>query len=181
MNRKGFFTAIISLIIMVLIVTMLSVQQNASKQIRAEYYQRAIFELKTGTQSTQYLLDKSASDAIADSVDNENCTLSETDYTKTIEKYFNGETGIIERTKEFFGIECEEIIVPNPVDISDFQFDLKCYRDIPSGFRAEYTTTIQLSKEATVTAVGIPPVCKVQVKDLQSGTCDALINKTICE
>ena len=141
-----------------------------------------VFELKTGTQNMQYLLDKAASDAMADTIDTETCTVDGTEYAGTINKYFKNITG---NATEYHGMQCMEIIVPEASSGTDFSFDLNCYKIMPSGFRAEYIKEITLNKEVTVKkespGIGQPEVCTAQVKDLQSETCDALINKATCE
>ncbi len=172
MNKKGFFTAVIAGITVILLVTMFSVQQNFAKNRQAEYYQRAIFELKTGAQNTQYLLDKSASDAMADCI-NITCVQG-TAYKTKIMEYFKT---ITDNATAYYGIQCDTITVPAVASGTDFSFDLKCYKNMLDGFRAEYKKTITLKKEITFQMAG---VCEIQVKDAQSGTCDALINKAAC-
>jgi len=190
LNKNGFLTAIVSVIIIVLLSTTLFVQSTAIKTKKTESNQRAIFELKGGMQNTQQLMDKAVADAMSDCYNRLTCELVEEcklpegtkDYSAKINPYMQT---VIEASLESTGIECSTESLPSLIDNDNvvFTFDLVCRRSFYDGFSVEIKKPIPVDKTITTLMVPNPPgvdKCTIKVFDNQSGTCDFLANLEDC-
>lgn len=127
-----------------------------------------ITNVLAGWQNMRYLLDKTTSDAIYDTVlANGSCTLSG-DFQNNIVSYYTQIVDSISKTPS-----CNALNTTVSVDSVNSKvnavFDLKCSTNIQNKLTVEFSDNISLTKTVELNA---GPPCTIKVKDNDSGNYD---------
>jgi len=165
MNRKAAYSGSIALIAVVILV---SVSFNSSAVLQAEAGQRqakTIIDVKRDWQMARYLLDKSASDAVADAASD--CGYASDDVDRILTTYFNDtlkDAGLQHCTAEN-----SDASGNNPDNIT-ITVDIQCSKTA-EGTKVQYKKNgIEFRKRAYYDNTGSG--CLVDVKDRDSGLCE---------
>ncbi|MBN2067501.1 MAG: hypothetical protein JW744_03465 [Candidatus Diapherotrites archaeon] len=166
MNGKGAYSGTIAV---VAIVVLIAVSFSSGATLNTEDAAgkaKAIVELKAEFQQARYLLDKTASDAIADSAEAGGCDFDSTEIAGILLPYFRN-------TLEEAGLEncgmANSSVSGNRNNIT-IKFNLNCTKEL-SGMQLQYKKdSIQLTKRAAYENTGTG--CNVDVRDSDSSVCE---------
>ncbi len=166
MNRKGAYSGVIASIAIVVII---AVAFNSSAMVRAQSekdYAKAIIDLKREWLTARYLLDKSASDAIADDGFKNGCTKNMASIKATLG---DNTSGYFRSTLDDASLENCHVDNVNVIGNIQVDVDIYCEKTL-DGIKIEYEKDkVQFNKSANYDPA---PSCKIDVKDDKSNLCE---------
>jgi hypothetical protein len=158
---KGFYSAIIALTAIVLAIAIIVTANQGMALEESALYSKAVISVKAQWQNARFVLDKAASDAIADSVLANGCVFNPTQARDRMNNYFTGILG------EMWGNECNLTELELSGTASNIQINatIECAKYFGEKFNVSYKKSAVFNK--AVTASSSP--CSITVTDLQSG------------
>jgi hypothetical protein len=167
--NKGIFSSLVAVTAIVLIgAIILTTSANVKSSGNTDFSEK-ILEIKKEWNNARYLMDKAASDALADTVDTGICSFS-LDSAK-IEKYQADALANSIQDCSFGSGSFSAVPMPVPPNSYEITVALACSKKISSDFEIKnFEKTVVFNKKIeSQTDVPEPGDCTITVTDLQSG------------
>ncbi len=166
--RKGIYSGVIALTALVLAVAIIATAGQRIAMQGDSIYGSSMMEVKMHWQNARYVLDKAASDAIADSVfGSGNCTYSTGAARTAVSTYFP------QILNEMWEGECIVSAGPSLSGASGnitINATIKCGKDFGAESSVFYEKQVTFKKAVSSDSSG--GSCLIDIEDMQSGVCE---------
>ena len=159
MDRKGLYSATIALSVLIVMIAIVS---NSSQDIpmeEAQDFKAAMLEVKTEWSNTRAVLDRAASQGIANEINGNGCAYGTA--TDNIQTYYNAILG------EMFEGDCDfsNLSVTRAAGDVDVTVTISCSKGVGEKFSVSYGKSITFEKSFSM--ISDPP-CVFNVSDRQA-------------
>tara|TARA_Y100000310_G_scaffold345396_1_gene464436 strand:- start:4066 stop:4569 length:504 start_codon:yes stop_codon:yes gene_type:complete len=160
--RRGIYSSTIALTALVLAIALIATTSERLALEEKSVYSDVLLEVKGQWQNSARVLDKAASDAIADTIVDESCAYNPDSVDNTARQYFS------QTLNELWNGTCSltSLVVSGSVDNIAVTTTISCSKYLGSEFDVRYDKKAIFSKDVDIT--NISP-CKFTVTDIASG------------